>query len=742
MNNVELSLYLNDHCNLHCNYCNIDYSKDVIVNEEQVKTFILDNKENINFDYINLLGGEPSVIYSNQFLKFLYDNFNNIIVTTNLKDTKSIENLTNILDGKLSLMVSYNKEAHKELIYNIEKFDEYISRFSIVVTNENLKDLYNTVLFLSKYEKQILLSPETDKNLIGYDLDKEEFIKQLELIFDKRLEKYLTNYNRIKDDIKTDFEKCKKHSLIITKTGKISSCAYNAGVYKSSKEYTFGDLTTKIKDIKIDYPRIETKSFNGMDCKDCKKCHNYNCETRHMVNKDNRIQKQICEFHSIFYDFTVNHKYKSEVKSITIFMTEQCNMKCTYCFEKEFKNRVGKVSNKVIEKTLDLLFNNDDGETKTLTFFGGEPTLNIDGIRHALEYYLKLKENGLKSDIAFEINTNLLTLTDELIELFKEIRYHASFYISISCDGFKELNDKQRIDVNGNGTYDKVITNAKRLRQAFDENCKCTKVTLSKHTVLQNENIPFIEKICEEAWEQRDIFDNFSAAYITPGKGKHELITMENLQLISDFYNKKVIKMPEEKRDFINKYLEILNLNADTLNNYGFSICNVVDNQLSIRANGDIMPCHAFLDKIDENYNNVKIDNILKIDTKNFGFNFNSQWHKLLDIDNKIKNEEITIKSELGYECKNCMFKFMCHTCIANLKELKGNVLIKSKEHCMRTLNQAEILLKIKEIQGIKELKELQQKEDEIIQNITEGITSVGEIAVKNREVLTKLIKE
>lgn len=741
MENVSLSLYLNNTCNLNCSYCNIDHNEEVTVNEEQVKKFILTNKDEIDFKNISLYGGEPTIICSNQFITFLKENFKNITITTNLKDKKAIENLINILGNKASLTVSYNIEIDNILKTNIEIFKDYINKFNITVTKKNLPKLYDMINFLSKYESKILLSPEIDKNLKDYELDKEEFKKQLQLIFDNKLERNLINFYRIANNKKSDFEYCKKTCLSISKNGKLSSCPYVSDNYISAHTYTFGDLATKLKDINVEYPNIELKSFNNTNCMECKKCYNFNCTSRYMVNGNNKVQQQICEFHSTLYDFAHEYKYKPDLESITIFMTEQCNMKCTYCFEKDFKNRLDKASNEVIEKSMDLLFANDDGKEKKFKFFGGEPSLNIEGIRHALNYYLKLKENGLKSTVYFDINTNLLVLTDELIELFKEIRTHTPFYISVSCDGFKELNDKQRIDLNGNGTYDRVISNVKKLRVALNEKCNCTRIKIGKHTVLTNDNIPFINKICDEAWEQRYLFDEFSLAYITPGKGEHEFITKENLQKISDFYYNLDLKMEKEKKDFIYKYLTILNLDTNILYNYGYSLCDVINNTLSVRANGDIIACHAFLDKIDEDYSKIKIDNILNINTKDFGFTLNNPWYKMLNKNENINSGDLIIKSELGYDCKLCMFKFMCHTCIANLKEIKGNELIKTKEQCMRTLNQAEILLKIKEIQGLKELKELQEIENELIEHIREGITDVGELAVGNRKILMELIK-
>lgn len=747
MKAANLSLYLSDHCNLNCPYCSVDYKIKPSIKEEDVKNFILDNLNEIDTEQIELLGGEPTIIYSKDFLEFLNKYFKRIRVTSNLKDLDGLKQMIEIFRDKVVFSSSFNEEIEETFFYNSEQIIDNINRFSIVVTRENLHKLYENVKRLAKYEKEILLSPEDDKNHTGYSIDKELLEKQLKLIFDDGFYKLLVNFKKIEKNRKSDMKECNEHTLLITKNGELDSCSHASSVYGSVKQFHFGNIfNTKIKDIEVKYPDVDITAYDGTSCLECTKCHNYACSPRIYDSKYGVIQEQICEFHKTFYNFATNYKFFPNITGMTVFMTEQCNMKCTYCFERNFKNQVSNISNEMIKKSLDILFRVDNGSEKKFTFFGGEPSLNIDGIRCAFEYYKELKSKGLKSTLFFDINTNLLVLTDEFIELIKEIREETFFYFSISLDGFKELNDKQRIDLNNKGTYDRVIENVKRLRTEMlcnDTGNMCSMMKMCKHTVLQNENIPFIEQICEEAWSQRYLFDEFSLAYVTADKGEHSHITMENLQFIQDYYWKTLNSEKTPKQKFITQYLEGLNLHPDILNNEGYAICDVIDSVLSVRANGDIIPCHAFLDLIDNSdySTEVKINNILDINIDDFGFSIKNKWYALLNKDEKLNNGNLIMESELGYECRLCPFKFMCHTCVANLKKIEGNKLIKSKENCMRTLNQAEILLKIKEINAEKELAELSRIENSKIDDILRGIIDVGTLATNNREKIMKLIE-
>lgn len=141
-----------------------------------------------------------------------------------------------------------------------------------------------------------------------------------------------------------------------------------------------------------------------------------------------------------------------------IILTESCNSQCKYCYEKSIKDVDNNLDNKfnfIITKNdsqidLDRLstFLKKD-PNPILIFYGGEPLLKIDKIKEIID---KLKHTSVE----FKMQTNGKLLDEIPIEYLKKIDK-----ILVSIDG-----DKKRTDFNrGNGTYDKVLSNIKKIRE-------------------------------------------------------------------------------------------------------------------------------------------------------------------------------------------------------------------------------------------------------------------------------------
>ena len=60
----------------------------------------------------------------------------------------------------------------------------------------------------------------------------------------------------------------------------------------------------------------------------------------------------------------------------TLYLTENCNLKCRYCYEGDGK-RKKMLNNDNLNKAVSfMIHNNPQGEKIDLTFLGGEPLLN------------------------------------------------------------------------------------------------------------------------------------------------------------------------------------------------------------------------------------------------------------------------------------------------------------------------------------------------------------------------------
>ena len=121
---------------------------------------------------------------------------------------------------------------------------------------------------------------------------------------------------------------------------------------------------------------------------------------------------------------------EQQIFSADLFITEECNMKCKYCFHQEGKTRCGEpnltMSIDEGKKILDRLYQLYP-ERMTINFFGGEPLLYPDTVV-ALGRYAK---SLWKDKAFFFISTNGTIFDEKLFKEFQEI----GIPLQVSFDG-------------------------------------------------------------------------------------------------------------------------------------------------------------------------------------------------------------------------------------------------------------------------------------------------------------------
>lgn len=173
------------------------------------------------------------------------------------------------------------------------------------------------------------------------------------------------------------------------------------------------------------------------------------------LRRTNEIIDSIIEEGSFAWEFEPLPYFTSlpNVDTFIISITEQCNLRCSYCcYSGSYKNNRKHNTSSMSANDIDevLMFVKGvakDGNIK-LAFYGGEPLLNLDLLRYAINKARNMW--GQKASISVSSNGTLLTpnIIDWLFE--NKIR------IDISIDGTKEWHDRYRIDNIGNGSFEKV----------------------------------------------------------------------------------------------------------------------------------------------------------------------------------------------------------------------------------------------------------------------------------------------
>lgn len=336
------------------------------------------------------------------------------------------------------------------------------------------------------------------------------------------------------------------------------------------------------------------------------------------------------------------------VKEITFQVTEDCCMACTYCYQHHKTNN--KMSWEIAKSIVDKLLNNKlDCVNITNTFaiivdfIGGEPLMEIDLIEQICNYIIsqmiELNHPWLYH-IKFSICSNGLLYNTEKVQKFFQ-KYNNFISFSISLDGNQKLHDSCRIDLNGNKTYDKVISAVHQHAKLYNI-LPDTKMTLSPDNIsytydalinLINEGYSIIPFNCiyEEGWE-------YSHAEIL----YKELKKVANHFIKNNLYNKINIRMFNENN--------FTPLSENENQNW----CGGVDmKMIAFNYKGDIYPCIRYMESsLNNNQQSLPLGNI------NTGYLVTEQEQKNLTL---ISN--ITRRSQSTDECYYCPVATGCGWC-------------------------------------------------------------------------------
>jgi uncharacterized protein len=202
----------------------------------------------------------------------------------------------------------------------------------------------------------------------------------------------------------------------------------------------------------------------------------------------------------------------SNLRQICLNVTHRCNLHCDYCYggDGSYGGPARHMSRNTAEQAVDFLMRaSGDSEKCRITFFGGEPLLNVDLVKHIVRYSRK-EASRLNKKIFFGITTNGVLLDDDNSDFLIKEKIEVTF----SFDGPKKIQDKNR---------------------PFKSNKK-----KSSYDVIYPKILTFIEKA-----EKNKSFYGFRATITRPG--------LLNMDEVEDFFNcfktKKVYYDTAEYKD-------------------------------------------------------------------------------------------------------------------------------------------------------------------------------------------------
>lgn len=331
-----------------------------------------------------------------------------------------------------------------------------------------------------------------------------------------------------------------------------------------------------------------------------------------------------------------------EVYMFIIGITEQCNLRCSYCcYSGAYEHNRSHSQNAMGSNDIDEIYNfilcSTTKRPLHIAFYGGEPLLQYSLMQYAIQRGFEL----LGNETIFSVTTNGTLLTPEKIEWL--ISHHVELVISL--DGTKTFHDKHRFFANGKGSFDRVNEALSCIIEKFPQYQNLVSLQMTLSTYRE------IDKIAEK-WHNDTLLRNFApsnihglAANFAKGVKK---IKYENVRSfyehLLDVYehhqNWAVLRVLFEESIVDWKERPII----DAGNSTPMATCMPVNTKLFIDASKDIGVCEKMADK-------YRIGNIEE----------GIDWQKANALVRSYYDRRVE-------RCRNCPAVRMCDMCLTALE--------------------------------------------------------------------------
>ena len=150
---------------------------------------------------------------------------------------------------------------------------------------------------------------------------------------------------------------------------------------------------------------------------------------------------------------------------ITILTTLQCNFACDYCYQGEHGESGRPAERMSIDTAAQVAawiakqVEEVQPQRLVLTFFGGEPLLNVPAM---FEIAGRSSKHAASRGVAQSVSiiTNGLLLTPEVVECMVPLGLTG---VKVTLDGDRDTHDRMRPLLGGQGTFDRIIENIRRV---------------------------------------------------------------------------------------------------------------------------------------------------------------------------------------------------------------------------------------------------------------------------------------
>ena len=256
-----------------------------------------------------------------------------------------------------------------------------------------------------------------------------------------------------------------------------------------------------------------------------------------------------------------------------IHLTNRCNLRCKYCYEHKCNQDI---SFENIKELIDYQISRKESSS-FINFFGGEPLLKKDLIKDTINY---IKAANTDTEFYYGMTTNGTLIDDDFINFVKENNF---LHIAYSIDGDKETQNINRIATNGEGSFNIVEKNAKKILSQIDNVIAMPVITKNNLGNLSNN----VKYLIDLGFKKINLQFNYMDNWESEDLPKIE----EQYNEVAKIYENKLLQ--EENIDIfsIDKKIKTYIKKGYDCNND----CKLGMKSIDVGVDGDFYPCEQLV---------------------------------------------------------------------------------------------------------------------------------------------------
>jgi uncharacterized protein len=285
----------------------------------------------------------------------------------------------------------------------------------------------------------------------------------------------------------------------------------------------------------------------------------------------------------------LDHYTQRPVSSLTLFMIQECNLRCSYCYAGDGEyNDKGRMTTEVAKQAVDYLIQNSgDWKQLGLVFFGGEPLMNFPLVQETV-LYAREREKESGKQFMFSMTSNGTLITDTIQAFLEEHKIQ----VQISIDGDEETHNHNRFYNGRVGSYDKVIERTQDMR---DKNALIARATVSGKEL---DLIHTFDHLVELGF--RTVAMSPAANLLSDDDYKK--LVVNNIALVKEFERlaNEGDYAKAKKMSNVTKMLNKIHVGGTRSH-----FCGAGTNMFAVDIHGNLYPCHRFVSEKDYAVGNV-----------------------------------------------------------------------------------------------------------------------------------------